>query len=143
MKLFTKALAVAAALTLTGCGGFSDIKSDTDIITANTSASTTTQQTLSVPELTAPTVSETPPSSNSGEDIVPPEIEDEYPVSMIATANVNARKGPSIADEIDHMVIEGTEVKVTGLADGWYQVEIDGKQLYIIGDYLKEKDAEE
>ena len=62
---------------------------------------------------------------------------------MVATTNVNARKGPSTADEIALTVVEGTEVTVLGLSQGWYKVDIDGEELYIIQDYLEEVKAEE
>lgn len=145
MKLVKKVFAVVIFATmLTGCG-FTEIKSDKDIVTSETSATTTTVQVLEVPDTTTTTTpadTDEPVIDLPGED-VPPTEESPYPAVMISTANVNARRGPSTADEIAVMVIEGTEVTVLGITDGWYQVEIDGEQLYIIQDYLAEVETED
>ena len=136
MNLFKKAvLMVAAASLLSGCS-FEEIKSDKNIITSETVASTTTMQVLEVPEITTTTTVATAPSETlPGED--EPVEESPYPATMKTTANVNARKGPSTADEIFKTVVEGTEVTVIGYADSWYQIDLDGETVYIIEDYLE------
>lgn len=140
MKLTKRVCAVVlAAMMLSGCG-FTEIKSDKDIVTSETSATTTTIQVLEVPDTTTTTPSDEPVADVTGEEVTSGE-ESPYPAVMISTANVNARRGPSTADEIAVMVVEGTEVTVLGITDGWYQVEIDGEQLYIIQDYLAEVEA--
>lgn len=141
---FTKKVCavVLAAMMLTGCG-FTEIKSDKDIVTSETSATTTTIQVLEVPDTTTTTTPADEPVVDVPGEEVPPVEESPYPAVMVSTANVNARRGPSTADEIAVMVVEGTEVTVLGITDGWYQVEIDGEQLYIIQDYLAEVEAEE
>jgi len=141
LKLIKKAfIIIAVSAMLSGCS-FQEIKSDKDILTSENQSTTTTLQVLGVPDLTTTTPPITNPSGTlPGED--DPEVESPYPCTMITTANVNARKGPSTADTISQTVIEGTEVKVIGYADGWYQVDIDGETLYIIEDYLEEVSEE-
>lgn len=118
---------------LSGCG-FQNIKSDKDVLTSKNTSSTTALQVIDVPDTTTtPTVSDEPAIST--DEIQP----SPFPMTMVATTNVNARRGPSTADEIAQTVVEGTEVTAIGLTDdGWYQVEINGEQLYIIQDYLEE-----
>lgn len=134
LKFLKKAWAVAAAAAmLSGCG-FQNIKSDKDVLTSKNTSSTTALQVIDVPDTTTtPTVSDEPAIST--DEIQP----SPFPMTMVATTNVNARRGPSTADEIAQTVVEGTEVTAIGLTDdGWYQVEINGEQLYIIQDYLEE-----
>lgn len=134
---------LGVAAMLSGCS-FEEIKSDKNIVTSETKATTTTMQVLEVPELTTTTPAVTTPAEPvPGETTPVTEEESPFPVTMITTANVNARKGPSTADEISQTVVEGTEVTVVGYADGWYQIDLNGETLYIIEDYLEVVEEEE
>lgn len=144
MKLIKKTIIMlGVAAMLSGCS-FEEIKSDKNIVTSETKATTTTMQVLEVPELTTTTPAVTTPAEPvPGETTPVTEEESPFPVTMITTANVNARKGPSTADEISQTVVEGTEVTVVGYADGWYQIDLNGETLYIIEDYLEVVEEEE
>lgn len=139
LKIISKGIIISATLLLfSGCS-FEEIKSDKNIVTSDSAETTTTMQVLEVPELTTTTTAATTPAEViPGEDVTSVvEENNPFPALMITTANVNARKGPSTADEISQTVVEGTEVTVVGYADGWYQIDLDGETLYIIEDYLE------
>lgn len=135
MKTLKKAfVVVASVLLMTGCG-FTSIKSDSEIIKPD-QASTTTNQTLEVPPVTEPPEVTTPTGTESS--VPSDEPASPYPMEMVATANVNARKEPSTSGEIIQIVSEGTVVKAIGYSDGWYKVEVDGQEVYIIENFLSE-----
>lgn len=141
MKNAKKALAVLfTVVMLTGCG-FEEIKTDKDIVTKETSVTTTAQLTLEVPTVTTKPAE----SGSDGSQTSEPDVNSDspYPLQMIATANVNARKEPSTAGEIFKIVSEGTEVKVIDYIDGWYKVEVDSTEVYIIENYLEKVKVEE
>ena len=148
MKFVKKACAVIFAITmLSGCG-FQDIESDSEVLKTDVQSGTLPVQTLEPPQTTTPAVDdiqdpENPDNQKPDTDVPSDEPVEAVPVVMVATTNVNARKGPSTADEIALTVVEGTEVTVLGLSQGWYKVDIDGEELYIIQDYLEEVKAEE
>ncbi|MBQ7755795.1 MAG: SH3 domain-containing protein [Oscillospiraceae bacterium] len=138
MKLIKKTIIMlGVAAMLSGCS-FEEIKSDKNIVISETKATTTTMQVLEVPELTTTTPAVTTPAEPvPGETTPVTEEESPFPVTMITTANVNARKGPSTADEIAQTVVASTEVTAIGYVDGWYQIDLNGETLYIIEDYLE------
>lgn len=49
---------------------------------------------------------------------------------------VNIRSGPGTEHEAIGMVSSGTTLTTTGKTDNWYQVDYDGRQGYIIEDYV-------
>ena len=134
------AVALTVGVLFSGCG-FEDIETNTSIIVTTT----TGQQ----GPLMTPDSSVDPGSSDneSSENTTPSESDDQsgdpYPSLYRATANVNARSGPSTDDEIVKVVDEGTELTVTGKQDNWYIVEIDGVVAYIIEDYLEGENSNE
>lgn len=141
MKTFKKTFwAVALTIMLSGCG-FTQIKSDSEIIKPDPASTTTTNQTLEVPPVTEPPAETTPSGSQSTEPSDEPVSP--YPIEMVATANVNARKEPSTSGEIVQIVSEGTVVSAIGYSDGWYKVEVDGQEVYIIENFLSENNQTE
>lgn len=54
--------------------------------------------------------------------------------------NLNVRTGPSTGYDIITQLINGSNVKVLGEKDGWYQIEIPARYGYVCGEYLKVND---
>ena len=54
--------------------------------------------------------------------------------------NLNVRTGPSTGYEIITQLINGSNVKVLGEKDGWYQIEIPARYGYVCGEYLRVND---
>lgn len=127
-KIILAAVVSVCMLGLSGCG-FKDIDSDTEIVATTTTAYE--DSALIIPtETTAPEV-EIPTFTDPPED-------SPYPAAMRVTANVNARKGASTADDIIQIIESGTEITVVGEKDGWYQIDLDGNEAYVIMDYVEE-----
>ena len=51
--------------------------------------------------------------------------------------NLNVRTGPSTGYDIITQLINGSNVKVLGEKDGWYQIEIPARYGYVCGEYLR------
>lgn len=51
--------------------------------------------------------------------------------------NLNVRTGPSTSYDIITQLINGSNVKVLGEKDGWYQIEIPARYGYVCGEYLR------
>jgi flagellar basal body-associated protein FliL len=51
--------------------------------------------------------------------------------------NLNVRTGPSTGYDIITQLINGSNVKVIGEKDGWYQIEIPARYGYVCGEYLR------
>lgn len=137
MNFFKKAFPIIlAAITLSACG-FVEIKTDKNIVKPDEESTTTSNVTLEVPTVTSELENTTPPVI-SDDPAIPDEPQSPFPMEMMTTANVNARKEPSTAGEIVEIVSEGTKVKAVGYSDGWYEIELDGAQVFIIENYLEE-----
>ena len=54
--------------------------------------------------------------------------------------NLNVRTGPSTSFDIITQLINGSNVKVLGEKDGWYQIEIPARYGYVCGEYLRLND---
>ena len=54
--------------------------------------------------------------------------------------NLNVRTGPSTSYDIITQLINGSNVKVLGEKDGWYQIEIPARYGYVCGEYLRVND---
>ena len=54
--------------------------------------------------------------------------------------NLNVRTGPSTSYDIITQLINGSNVKVLGEKDGWYQIEIPARYGYVCGEYLRLND---
>lgn len=54
--------------------------------------------------------------------------------------NLNVRTGPSTSYDIITQLINGSNVKVLGEKDGWYQIEIPTRYGYVCGEYLRVND---
>lgn len=54
--------------------------------------------------------------------------------------NLNVRTGPSTSYDIITQLMNGTDVKVLGEKDGWYQIEIPARYGYVCGEYLRVND---
>ena len=54
--------------------------------------------------------------------------------------NLNVRTGPSTGYDIITQLINGSNVKVLGEKDGWYQIEIPARYGYVCGEYLRVND---
>ena len=54
--------------------------------------------------------------------------------------NLNVRTGPSTGYDIITQLINGSNVKVLGEKDGWYQIEIPARYGYVYGEYLRVND---
>ena len=54
--------------------------------------------------------------------------------------NLNVRTGPSTSYDIITQLINGSNVKVLGEKDGWYQIEIPSRYGYVCGEYLRVND---
>ena len=54
--------------------------------------------------------------------------------------NLNVRTGPSTNYDIITQLINGSNVKVIGEKDGWYQIEIPARYGYVCGEYLRVND---
>ena len=54
--------------------------------------------------------------------------------------NLNVRTGPSTGYDIITQLINGSNVKVIGEKDGWYQIEIPARYGYVCGEYLRVND---
>lgn len=54
--------------------------------------------------------------------------------------NLNVRTGPSTGYDIITQLINGSNVKVLGEKDGWYQIEIPVRYGYVCGEYLRVND---
>ena len=52
-------------------------------------------------------------------------------------ARLNVRNGAGIGNDIITQLINGTEVKVLGEKDGWYQIELPERYGYVCGEYLR------
>ena len=52
-------------------------------------------------------------------------------------SNLNVRTGPSTGYGIITQLMNGTDVKVLGEKDGWYQIEIPARYGYVCGEYLR------
>ena len=55
-------------------------------------------------------------------------------------SNLNVRTGPSTRYGIITQLMNGTDVKVLGEKDGWYQIEIPARYGYVCGEYLRVND---
>ena len=55
-------------------------------------------------------------------------------------SNLNVRTGPSTGYDIITQLMNGTDVKVLGEKDGWYQIEIPARYGYVCGEYLRVND---
>ena len=55
-------------------------------------------------------------------------------------ARLNVRTGAGIGNDIITQLINGTEVKVLGEKDGWYQIELPERYGYVCGEYLRVND---
>ena len=55
-------------------------------------------------------------------------------------SNLNVRSGPSTGYDIITQLMSGTDVKVLGEKDGWYQIEIPARYGYVCGEYLRIND---
>ena len=55
-------------------------------------------------------------------------------------SNLNVRTGPSTGYGIITQLMNGTDVKVLGEKDGWYQIEIPARYGYVCGEYLRVND---
>ena len=55
-------------------------------------------------------------------------------------SNLNVRTGPSTGYDIITQLMNGTDVKVLGEKDGWYQIEIPTRYGYVCGEYLRVND---
>ena len=55
-------------------------------------------------------------------------------------SNLNVRTGPSTGYNIITQLMNGTDVKVLGEKDGWYQIEIPARYGYVCGEYLRVND---
>ena len=55
-------------------------------------------------------------------------------------SNLNVRTGPSTGYDIITQLINGSNVKVLGEKDGWYQIEIPARYGYVCGEYLRVND---
>ena len=55
-------------------------------------------------------------------------------------SNLNVRTGRSTGYEIITQLMSGTDVKVLGEKDGWYQIEIPARYGYVCGEYLRVND---
>lgn len=67
----------------------------------------------------------------------------EQPVILVTTSRVNLRSDSSQDAEVLSTLDEGTEVAmVSDVGNGWYSVAYNGTNGYIIGEYLKRKDAQ-
>ena len=65
----------------------------------------------------------------------------EQPVILVTTDRVNLRSDSSQNGEVLATLDPGTEVAmVSDVGNGWYSVAYNGKNGYIIGEYLKRKD---
>ena len=62
---------------------------------------------------------------------------------IVATggARLNVRTGAGIGNDIITQLINGTEVKVLGEKDGWYQIELPERYGYVCGEYLRINDV--
>ena len=54
--------------------------------------------------------------------------------------SLNVRTGPSTGYDIITQLINGSNVKVLGEKDGWYQIEIPARYGYVCGEYLRVND---
>ena len=54
--------------------------------------------------------------------------------------NLNVRTGPSTGYDTITQLINGSNVKVLGEKDGWYQIEIPARYGYVCGEYLRVND---
>ena len=54
--------------------------------------------------------------------------------------NLNVRTGPSTGYDIITQLGSGSNVKVLGEKDGWYQIEIPARYGYVCGEYLRVND---
>jgi len=62
-------------------------------------------------------------------------------VSLIVSANLRLRTGPSLGAEIIKTVPEGNAVRVISYVNNsWYRVEFDGETGYMYSDFLSSKD---
>ena len=57
--------------------------------------------------------------------------------TMVATANVNVRKGPSTSYSIVGSLVKGETVQKTGTSGNWTQVRYNNQTAYISSSYLK------
>ncbi len=55
-------------------------------------------------------------------------------------SNLNVRTGPSTGYDIITQLMNGTDVKILGEKDGWYQIEIPARYGYVCGEYLRVND---
>lgn len=55
-------------------------------------------------------------------------------------SNLNVRTGPSTGYDIITQLMNGTDVKVLGEKDGWYQIEIPARYGYVCSEYLRVND---
>lgn len=70
------------------------------------------------------------------------EQEDPGQTGTVSTqgSNLNVRTGPSTGYDIITQLMNGTDVKVLGEKDGWYQIEIPARYGYVCGEYLRIND---
>ena len=70
------------------------------------------------------------------------ESEDPGQTGTVSTqgSNLNVRTGPSTGYGIITQLMNGTDVKVLGEKDGWYQIEIPARYGYVCGEYLRVND---
>ena len=70
------------------------------------------------------------------------ESEDPIKTGTVNTqgSNLNVRTGPSTGYDIITQLMNGTDVKVLGEKDGWYQIEIPARYGYVCGEYLRVND---
>jgi len=70
------------------------------------------------------------------------ESEDPGQTGTVSTqgSNLNVRTGPSTGYGIITQLMNGTDVKVLGEKDGWYQIEIPSRYGYVCGEYLRVND---
>ena len=70
------------------------------------------------------------------------EQEDPGQTGTVSTqgSNLNVRTGPSTGYGIITQLMNGTDVKVLGEKDGWYQIEIPARYGYVCGEYLRVND---
>ena len=70
------------------------------------------------------------------------ESEDPGQTGTVSTqgSNLNVRTGPSTGYDIITQLMSGTDVKVLGEKDGWYQIEIPARYGYVCGEYLRVND---
>lgn len=54
--------------------------------------------------------------------------------------NLNVRTGPNTSYDIITQLINGSNVKVIGEKDGWFQIEIPARYGYVCGEYLRVND---